>query len=54
MFDKLQNPLALAGRLLLALFSFAAGIAKLTCFAGTVGYISSVDLPCLKGPPRLL
>ena len=45
MFDKLQNPLALAGRLLLALLFLPAGIAKLTGFAGTVGYLSSVDLP---------
>ncbi len=45
MFDKLQNPLALAGRLLLALLFLPAGIAKLSGFAGTVGYISSVDLP---------
>ena len=45
MFDKLQNPLALAGRLLLALLFLPAGIGKLTGFAGTVGYISSVGLP---------
>ena len=45
MFDKLQNPLALAGRLLLALLFLPAGITKLSGFAGTVGYISSVGLP---------
>jgi putative oxidoreductase len=45
MFDKLQNPLALAGRLLMAVLFLPAGIAKLTGFAGTVGYISSVGLP---------
>lgn len=45
MFDKLQNPLALAGRLLLALLFLPAGVGKLTGFAGTVGYISSVGLP---------
>ena len=45
MFDKLQNPLSLAGRLLLALLFVPAGFAKLTGFAGTVGYISSVGLP---------
>jgi putative oxidoreductase len=45
MFDKLQNPLALAGRLLLALLFLPAGISKLTGFAGTVDYISSVGLP---------
>ena len=42
MFDKLQNPLALIGRLLLASVFLPAGIGKLTGFAGTVGYISSV------------
>ena len=45
MFEKLQNPLALVGRLLLAALFLPAGIAKLTGFAGTVGYISSVGLP---------
>jgi putative oxidoreductase len=45
MFDKLQNPLSLAGRLLLAALFLPAGIGKLTGFAGTVGYISSVGLP---------
>lgn len=45
MFDKLQNPLALVGRLLLGALFLPAGIGKLTAFAGTVGYISSVGLP---------
>ena len=45
MFAKLQDPLALAGRLLVALLFLPAGIGKLTGFAGTVGYISSVGLP---------
>ena len=45
MFDKLQNPLAFVGRLLLAALFLPAGIGKLTGFAGTVGYISSVGLP---------
>jgi len=45
MLDKLQNPLALAGRLLLAVLFLPAGIGKLTDFAGTVDYISSVGLP---------
>jgi putative oxidoreductase len=45
MFDKLQNPLALAGRVLLGALFLPAGIAKLTGFAGTVGYISSLGLP---------
>jgi putative oxidoreductase len=45
MFNALQNPLALTGRLLLALLFLPAGIGKITGFAGTVGYISSVGLP---------
>ncbi len=45
MFAKLQDPLALAGRLLMAVLFLPAGIGKLTGFAGTVGYISSVGLP---------
>lgn len=45
MSTALQNPLALAGRLLFALLFLPAGIAKLTGFSRTVGYISSVGLP---------
>jgi len=45
MANKVQNPLALAGRLLLAALFIPAGISKLTGFAGTVGYISSVGIP---------
>ena len=45
MIDKLQNPLALVGRVLLGALFVPAGIGKLTAFAGTVGYISSVGLP---------
>lgn len=45
MFDALKNPLALAGRLLLASLFLPAGIGKLTGFAGTVSYISSAGLP---------
>ena len=45
MFNALQNPLSLIGRLLLALLFLPAGIGKLTGFAGTVGYIASVGLP---------
>jgi putative oxidoreductase len=45
MFTSLQNPLALAARLLLAALFLPAGISKITGFAGTVGYISSVGLP---------
>ncbi|WP_294768072.1 DoxX family protein [uncultured Rhodoferax sp.] len=45
MFDKFQNPLALAARILLAVLFVPAGISKIAGFAGTVGYISSVGLP---------
>ncbi|MBC3812727.1 DoxX family protein [Undibacterium aquatile] len=45
MFDALKNPLALAGRLLLASLFLPAGIGKLTGFAGTIAYISSAELP---------
>lgn len=45
MFDTLKNPLALAGRLLLASLFLPAGIGKLTGFAGTIAYISSAGLP---------
>ena len=45
MFAQLQNPLAFAGRLLLAALFLPAGLAKMTGFAGTVGYIASVGLP---------
>ncbi len=45
MFNALQNPLSLVGRLLLAALFLPAGIGKLTGFSGTVGYISSVGLP---------
>ncbi len=45
MFNALQNPLAFLGRLLMAALFLPAGLSKLTGFAGTVGYISSVGLP---------
>lgn len=45
MFATLQNPLNLAGRLLIAALFLPAGIGKITGFAGTVGYIGSVGLP---------
>lgn len=45
MLDKLKDPLALAGRLLMAALFLPAGFGKLTGFAGTVGYIASVGLP---------
>ena len=45
MFTTLQNPLALVGRLLLALLFLPAGIMKIDGFAGTAGYIGSKGLP---------
>jgi len=45
MFDTLQNPLALVGRILLALIFITSGFAKITGFDGTVGYIASKGLP---------
>jgi putative oxidoreductase len=45
MFNALQSPLSLAGRLLLALLFLPAGISKIGGFAGTVGYIGSKGLP---------
>ena len=45
MFTSLQNPLALIGRVLLALLFIPAGFSKLTGFAGTVGYIASKGVP---------
>lgn len=41
----IQNSLTLIGRLLFVALFLPAGISKLTGFAGTVGYISSVGLP---------
>ena len=45
MFNKLQDPLALAGRIGLSLLFITSGFAKLTGFDGTVGYIASKGLP---------
>lgn len=45
MYKALQNPLSLAGRLLIAALFLPAGIGKIMGFAGTVGYIASVGLP---------
>jgi putative oxidoreductase len=45
MFNSLQNPLALAARLLIALLFVPAGIAKMGAFAGTAGYIASKGVP---------
>lgn len=45
MSKSIQNSLSLVARLLFAVLFLPAGIGKLTGFAGTVGYISSVGLP---------
>ena len=45
MFNSLQNPLALAGRALLALLFVPSGFAKIAGFAGTAGYIASKGVP---------
>lgn len=45
MVTRLQAPLTLIGRLLLALLFLPAGISKIGGFAGTVGYIGSKGLP---------
>lgn len=45
MSTSIQNALSLVARLLMAAMFLPAGIGKLTGFAGTVGYISSVGLP---------
>jgi putative oxidoreductase len=45
MSTSIQNALALASRFLFVALFLPAGIGKLTGFAGTVGYISSVGLP---------
>lgn len=45
MFNALQNPLSLIGRLLLAALFLPAGISKIGGFAGTAGYIASKGLP---------
>jgi len=45
MSNAIQNSLNLAARLALVALFLPAGLGKLTGFAGTVGYISSVGLP---------
>ncbi len=45
MFNSLQNPLSLIGRLLLALLFVPAGFSKIGGFTGTVGYIASQGVP---------
>jgi hypothetical protein len=45
MSNTVLNPLALVGRILLALMFVLSGFGKLTHFAGTAGYIGSAGLP---------
>ena len=42
---SLQNPVALAGRVLLAAMFVIAGFGKIANFAGTVGYMQSQGVP---------
>jgi putative oxidoreductase len=43
--DTFRNPLALVGRILLALMFVLAGFSKIGGFAGTVGYMQSKGVP---------
>jgi len=45
---SLQNPLALAGRILLSLMFVLAGFSKIGGFAGTVGYMQSKGIPAAE------
>ena len=45
MLNNLQNPLALIGRILLAVLFITSGFSKISGFDGTVGYIASKGLP---------
>lgn len=45
MLNKLQNPLSLLGRVLLALVFVPAGWSKITGFQGAVGYAASAGMP---------
>ena len=46
--DTLQNPLALAGRILLALMFVMSGFGKIAGFGGTVGYMQSKGMPATE------
>ena len=48
MTSTLQNPLALAGRILLSLMFVMAGFSKIAGFAGTVGYMQSKGMPAAE------
>ncbi|MCW5654081.1 DoxX family protein [Hydrogenophaga sp.] len=43
--NALQNPLALIGRILLAIVFVPAGFSKIAGFTGTVGYATAMGLP---------
>ena len=45
MFANLQNPFALAARLLIASLFLPSGLMKISGFAGTAGYIALMGLP---------
>lgn len=45
MLDSARNPLALIGRILLALMFVLAGFTKIGGFAGTVGYMQAKGVP---------
>ena len=48
MTSTLQNPLALAGRILLSLMFVLAGYSKIAGFAGTVGYMEAKGIPAAQ------
>ena len=48
MTSTLQNPLALAGRILLSLMFVLAGYSQIAGFAGTVGYMESKGIPAAQ------
>ena len=48
MSDHLRNPVALAGRVLLAQLFIVAGLGKIAQFAGTVAYMQSGGLPATE------
>lgn len=43
--NAMQNPLALIGRILLAILFVPAGFGKIAGFAGTVGYATAMGMP---------
>jgi putative oxidoreductase len=45
MLNQLKNPLALIGRILIAVMFVPAGFQKLMGYAGTVGYAASAGMP---------